>query len=339
MRTSHFLGFGIAMLLSPTLAGARPTPSYAVAGTIAGPDGGWDYTSVDPVTHQVYVARADSVTIADPGTAKVRSVGSTAKSHAVVPIPDQHLLLVTSGRDDSVRLIDPATGVEKAKIAVGKDPDAALYDAATHRAVVINAKDGTVSLIDVAAVRVVGTIALKPGLEFAQLGKNGTLYVNNEDASEIETANLATATAGVPIALPGCTEPSGLAYDAGTDLLISACANGKAAVVDAGKHKLVGLLNIGLGADAVILDAARRLAFVPCGQSGVLTEIALDASGGPAVVATIPTERGARTGAVDPRDGTLYLPTAQLAAPVGSQKRGVPLPGSFHIIVVRPHAA
>ena len=337
MRPSIRLSFAATALIAAGPAVAQAAPGYAVSGSIAvTADGGWDYTSVDPATGHVYVARADSVTIADPVAGTARAVGATAKSHAVVPIPDLGLLLVTSGRDDSVRLIDAASGTEKARIAAGNDPDAAFYDAAGHRAVVMNAKGGTVSVIDVAAAKVVRTITLKPGLEFGVLGPNGTLFVNNEDANEIETANLDTGAVGVAIALTGCTGPTGLAFDAKTHRLISACANGKAAVVDTVAGRLTGLLAIGAGPDAVILDAGRRLAFIPCGKDGVLDAIALDAKGGPAVVATIRTEPGARTGAVDPRSGVIYLPTARFAAPVAPATKAAAVPGSFHILVVSP---
>ncbi|WP_375396086.1 YncE family protein [uncultured Sphingomonas sp.] len=322
---------------SLTLIGTAPTPAprYAVTGSIAGPDGGWDYASVDATTGQIYVARRTGVTVIDPAhPLAVRSIGTVVRGHAVVPMPDQNLLLVTSGGDDSVRLMDPADGREASRIDVGHNPDAAFYDATHRRAAIMNAKSGTVSVIDVPTRKVVRTIALKPGLEFGQAGPGDTLFVNNEDANEIETANLATGAVGPAIPLPGCEGPAGLAYDARRHLLISACANAKAAVIDADTRREVALLDIGRGADAVILDARARLAFIPCGRSGSLTMIAL-ASAIPTVVATIPTEPGARTGAIDPRTGTLYLPTARFSPPVTTGGRPVAQTGSFHVLVVK----
>ena len=312
-----------------------PPPHYTVTGSIAGPDGGWDYASVDAQAGRLYVARGASVTAVDltqPQT--VRSIGAVAHGHAVVPIPDQKLLLVTSGADASVRLVDPADGREVARIAVGTDPDAAFYDAAHHRAAVMNAKDGTVSVIDVVARKVVRTITLKPGLEFAQAGPGDTLFVNNEDLNEIETANLATGAVGPSIALPGCEGPTGLAYDAHHHLLISACANGKAAVVEAATMREVALLDIGLGADAVILDSPARLAFIPCGKSGSLTIISL-LPARPVVMGTVKTAVGARTGAVDSRNGTIYLPTAAFSPPTTPGGRPTVERGSFRILVLK----
>ncbi|WP_293881232.1 gluconolactonase [Sphingomonas sp.] len=316
------------------LIGAGPVPPYAVSGSIAGPDGGWDYASIDGAARQLYIAHGNVVTAVDLATRRVRSFGAIAKAHAVVPIPGKAELLVTSAHDNSVRLLATGDGHELARFAVGSDPDAAFYDAASGRAVVMNAKDGTVSLIDVAARKVVRTIMLKPGLEFGVLGRNNMLYVNNEDLNEIESADLTSGKVSATTALPGCTGPSGLGYDDRTGQLISACANGKAAVVDARSHKLVKLLAIGSGPDAVIMDTVRRTAIIPCGRDGTLSIVALDAVGGAKVVATAKSETGARTGAIDPADGTLYLPTARFSPPATPGARPAAIAGSFHVAVV-----
>ena len=320
------------------LAAAAAAPTYTIKDRIAGPDGGWDYASIDAATHMLYVAHGAAVLALDIASGKVRTFGTIARAHAVVPLPGG-LLLVTSGGDDSVRLIDPANGSEKAKIAVGKDPDAAFYDSVTHNAVVANAKAGTVSLIDPTKATVVRTITLKPGLEFAVTDGKGMLFVNNEDANEIERADLRTGAVMPSIAMPGCEGPTGLALDAANHRLISACANGKAAVVDTVTSKMVALLDIGRGPDAVLLDAARHVALIPCGKDGKLEVIALgDQRSMPTVVAHATTEQGARTGAIDGRTGAVYLPTARFNAPTPPATRPQAAPGTFHVLVLAPVA-
>jgi len=316
------------------IAAAAPAPSYKVARSIPVPDGGWDYAKVDTEAGKLYVARTDSVTVVDLKTDAVSSIGTIVRGHAVVPIAGTTLLLVSSGRDDSVRILDTATGTEKAKIAVGSDPDAAYYNAMTKHALVMNAKAGTVSIIDPVAATVVGTITLKPGLEFATEA-GGTLYVNNEDLNEVETADIATGKAGAAIPLTGCTGPTGLGFDKQRNRLISACANGKAAVVDLAT-KQVSLLSIGLGPDAVIIDRPRGVALIPCGKDGTLSVIDIASPGAATVIATVPTEPGARTGAVDRRDGNVYLPTARFGPPATAGGRPAMIPGSAHILVLSP---
>jgi YVTN family beta-propeller protein len=318
----------------PAIAAAAPAPVYTVANTIAGPDGSWDYAQVDADGTHLYVARTGSAMVIDLATGAVSQLGTIDHGHAVIPFA-RGQLLVTSGHDDTVRLIDTASGRETARIAVGKDPDAAILDASGTHAYVMNAKAGTVSAIDLATAKVMRTITVKPALEYAAFGSDGTLFINNEDANEINTVDVAQGVAGPAIALPGCEAPTGLAYDMAGNRLIAACANGKAAIVDAGTRRLTALITIGMGPDAVILDAKRGLAFIPCGKSGVLEVLSLSGST-IAKVATVKTEPGARTGALDPVTGAIYLPTARFGPPAQAGGRPTMKPGSFHVLVVRP---
>lgn len=324
-------------LLSVAAAGAAPpAPTYRVVGSIAGPDaGGWDYARVDPVTHRLFVARATSVTVIDTRRGQATgSIGMIAHGHAVVPLPGGRVL-VTSGDDASVRFLSASDGEQLGRVTVGEKPDAAIVSPDGRTGFVMNAEAGTVSIIDTAAMRVTRTVALKPGLEYAALTPDGTLFVNDEDTNEIEVVDVRRGTAARPIALPGCTAPSGLAYDATTDRLIAACANGEAAVVRASDRTLVQLVAIGAGPDAVILDQQRRLAFIPCGRDGVLDLLSL---AGPAVrrAGRIETAPGARTGALDPASGAVYLPTASFDPPAKPGTRPVATPGTFRVLVVKP---
>ncbi len=322
----------------PIASAAHAPPSYTVTGSIAGPDGaGWDYAATDTSGDHLFVAHGDAVTDVDLTRAnKARSIGSIDHGHAVVPVPGTTTLLVTSGHDSTVRLIDLASGRETARIKVGDDPDAAIVDPATGYVLTMNAHAGSVSEVDVAHARVVRTFQVKPALEYAAIGPARTLFVNNEDENEIETVDLTSGRMGPPIALPGCEGPTGMAYDVKTARLISSCANGKAAVVDARSRKLVALVAIGSGPDAVLLDARRRLAFIPCGRDGVLDILSLDAPGGVKRIASLRTGLGARTGALDPATGTIYLPTAKFGPPAKPGGRPVAMPGTFHILVIKP---
>lgn len=322
---------------SAWLTAAAPISEYQVAENIAGPDGaGWDYAAVDPESRQLYVAHGSAVARVDLGKVNAPdSIGTLVHAHGVVPIPGRNLLLVTSGGDKSVRLIDPVTGTERANLAVGDDPDAAVYEAASGHVFVMNAHSGSISEIDPGGMRVVRTIAAKPGLEFAVIGHGRTLYVNDEDANEIEIVDLAAGKLKGAIPLTGCEGPTGLAFDAAYNRLIATCANGKAAIVDATTAKLVMLVNIGKGPDAVLIDAKRHIALIPCGRDGVLEILALDATG----VRHLPglkTEIGARTGAIDPATGFVYLPTAVFDPPTKPGARPMARPGTFHLVVVRP---
>ncbi|WP_254447730.1 YncE family protein [Sphingomonas sp. ID1715] len=194
------------------------------------PDGGWDLVAVAPSTHQVFVARTANVTAVDLAHAgKARTLGQIERGHAALPIPNSSRLLVTSGKDNSVYILDQRTGRQIARLAVGANPDAAIIDPTSRHAFVMNAKDGTVSVIDLATIRVYATVQLKPGLELPAITPEGMLFINNEEANEIESIDLQTLRPGAAIPLPGCEGPTGLAFDPGSAKLISACANRRCA--------------------------------------------------------------------------------------------------------------
>jgi DNA-binding beta-propeller fold protein YncE len=161
----------------------------------------------------------------------------------------------------------------------------------------------------------------------------GLLAVNNEDANEIEFANLLTNKAAGVIRLTGCEGPTGLAYDPATGLALSSCANGKAVLTDLRARRVVALLPIGEGPDTVIWDAALKRFLVPCGKSGTLSIIRMMGRK-PVVETAATTEVSARTAAFDPATGRVYLPAARFGPPPAPGKRGAMEPGSFHVMVM-----
>ncbi|WP_254447729.1 hypothetical protein [Sphingomonas sp. ID1715] len=64
--------------------------------------------------------------------------------------------------------------------------------------------------------------------------------------------------------------------------------------------------------------------------------IALDGPGAPKVIEQVQTEYGARTGALDPADGALYLPTARFAPASDRGSRPAAVAGTAHLLVVKP---
>ena len=123
-----------------------------------------------------------------------------------------------------------------------------------------------------------------------------------------------------------------------TKLLIASCGNQVAKVVSAVDGKEVASIPIGKGPDAVIYDDQRQLAFIPCGRDGVLEVISVADPAKVALVQHVPTQTLARTGALDPQSGRIYLMTAVIdtAAGPGPAGRPVPKSGSFELLVVGP---
>jgi DNA-binding beta-propeller fold protein YncE len=255
-------------------------------------------------------------------------------AHAALAIPGTETILVSSGRDDSLRILDRASGQELKRIAVAGDPDAVILSQDGHTAYAMAAKAGVISVVDLEHAEEAQRIELKPGLEVPVLFGSHFIAVNNEDRSEIEIADLTTGKTAGAVSLGGCEGPTGLAIDPATGLALSACANGKAALVDLADKKVVQLIAIGDGPDTAIWQAAQHRFLIPCGRSGTLSVIALNQRHAIALP-VVTTEVSARTAALDPASGRLFLPAARFnAAPQG--QRPTIVPGSFHVLVMAP---
>jgi YVTN family beta-propeller protein len=323
----------ILALVALSLCGAAPVPKLGIVERIAGPDGGWDLLSIDSDRHRLLVARSDGVMAVDLTTGAVtpRFVPG-ARLHAVLAVPGSGIGLATSGQANAAILFDTGSGAVRATVPTGANPDAAIYDPATRDVWVMNAKDGTASVIDPRAAKVVATVTIGGGLELPALDGRGHLFVNVEDRNELAEVDLKTRQVVRRIALTGCDGPTGLAY-LPSGFLLSACANKVATLVRAATGRLEGTLAIGARPDGAFYDPVRRRAYVPAGGDGNLTVI--DARGPrPRVVATVPTQTGARTGTVDPATGRIYLPTARFEPPAAPGQRPKMVPGSFEVLVV-----
>jgi len=324
------LALCLATLVQPA---AAQVPAFQPAGAISAPDGRWDFASWDAKHGRVLVAHGQDVLVFDP-SGSVRTIGKLAGAHGVLPVPHSNSVLVSSGKDDSLRVLDEASGAELAKIAVTGDPDAMILSNDGRTAYVMGADSGAISVVDLAHNAETRRIKLKPGLEVPVLVSPTLLAVNNEPLGEIDLADLAKGRAAGVIAMPGCKEPTGLAYAPEQGLALSACANGVAALVDIKARRLVKLVPIGMGPDTAIWQASEHRFLVPCGRSGTLSIISLkgrEAQAEPSVV----TQTTARTAALDPVSGRLYLPAASFGAAVAGGRAPM-VPGSFHLLAMAP---
>jgi hypothetical protein len=334
--TLAVLSAAFAVAAAP-FALAQPAPSYSVVDRIKGPDAGFDYASFDPAHRRVYVSRTGGVLALDVDSGVVTGhLTDAQKTHESLPLDGGAKLLITDSGTNSAHLVDALTGKPLAEIPTGQKPDGAFFDPATGLALVIDGKSGDVTLVDPHTQKAVGAIAIGGGLEFGVADGQGRAFVNIEDQNQIAVLDTQARTVVGRYPLAGCEGPTGLAYVADAGVLIAACANKTAKLIRAADGKDLGTLTIGAGPDAVIYDAQRRLAFIPCGRDGVLEVIAVRGPGDIKIVQTVQTQVGAKTGALDTKIGKLYLPTARYTIPAGGG-RPVADPGSFEILVVAPN--
>jgi DNA-binding beta-propeller fold protein YncE len=325
-----------SLMLSVGMAAAAmaAAPSYKIVDRIKVQDGGFDYATFDPANNRVLMARPTLTTTIDVKTGKVGEIKSAARGHIALPIPGTPLLLVTQ-RTGNILLVDGAADKVVATMKGGKNPDGATYDPATKLVFAMNHDSGDSTVIDPAAKKVVGTIAIGGDLEFPVSDGAGKVFVNIEDKNQIAVIDSKTKKVTTRYTLKDCDGPSGLAYDAADKYLIASC-DGTAKIIRADNGTEVASLKIANQPDAVIFDAQRKLAFVPCRTPGVLEVISFADPAHPSVVQHLPTQLGTRTGTLDPATGRIYSMAAKFGAPAAAGGRPQALESTYEVLVIAP---
>ncbi|WP_304176883.1 YncE family protein [Phenylobacterium aquaticum] len=325
--------FAAACLAALALAPAAQAAGYHVIDRIAGPDGGWDYANYDAARDRVLVARGAGVTAIDLKTRKVTDAfAPAARGHAAFPVNGGAEVVITNGTPNTATFVNADTGAALASVATGDGPDDAVFDAHSGLLLVMDHRGGDITVIDPKTHTALGAIAVGGTLEAAAVDGAGHLFVNVENQNLVAVVDIAARKVTARYALAGCEGPTGIAYVASEKLLISSC-DGVAVVTQARTGKQVRQIKIGDGADGVAYDAVHHLAFVPAGVSGTLAVISI-AHGDATLVETVPTQKGARTLAVDPATGRVFLPTATYSTTLGPNGRPTALVGTFQLLVV-----
>ena len=327
---------GLLAMLSVSLALAQqPATRYAIVDRISGPDGGWDYATIDAAARRLYLGRDAGVLTMDLETRNIVPVAVPgAGVHGATPVGDTGLVVSTNGDKNTVTVFEGASNKVKGSIKVGKSPDASVYDSGTGLVAVMNHADGTVSLVDPLKLKVDGTIKVGGELEAAATDGRGRLFVNVASMHQVAVLDVAKRTVLRRMNLKGCEDPSGLAYDAEDGLVASVCGNGVTKILRAADGHELATLKTGFGSDGLIYDQHRKLLFVPAAKDGTLAVIALSADKPPALVQSVKTASGARLGALDSKTGRIYLPMAKMGPPIPPDPWPSVVPKTFAILVV-----
>ncbi len=328
----------VALVAAATVAASAPGYHIVNSWKLGG-DGGWDYLKVDSAARRLYISRATKVVVIDADSGKpVGEIADTPGVHGIALVPEIGKGFTSNGREDTVSVFDLQTLKTLNKVKVGNRPDAIWYDPATKRVFTFNAGSQDATALDAAKGEVVGTVPLGGKPEFAASDGKGTVFVNLEDKNELFAVDANKLTVKERWPLPGCDEPSGLAMDQKNRRLFVGCGNKVMPVVNADNGKVVATLPIGDGVDATGFDDETGLAFASCGE-GVLTVVREESPDKFSVAENVPTQKGARTMALDSKTHQVYTVTAKfgpLPAPSAAQPRPRPtiLPDSFVVLVL-----
>jgi len=308
-----------------------------------GGDGGWDYLTVG-AAHRLFLSRGTRVDVVDTDSGTViGTVADTLGVHGIALAPDLHRGFTSNGKADSVTAFDLETLKTLQEVKVpAHNPDAILYEPAGKHVFTFNGKSKDVTVLDAQTLAIVATLPVPDKPEFAADGGDGRIYVNIEsEPGQMVVIDSRKLVVEATWALDGCDSPTGLAIDRTHHRLFSVCDGKVMAITNAESGKAVARVPIGEGPDAAAYDAKRGLVFSSNGE-GNLTVVRQKSADRYDVVATVPTQRGARTMALDPATGTVYLVTSEFGTPPAAtadqpHPRPQPIPGSFTVLVVGSH--
>ena len=326
-----------SLLLILATAAFAAAPTYKVITKIKiGGGTRWDYCYLDSANHRLYVSHGTQTEVIDTASDKVvGTIPGTNGVHGIAIAGDLGKGFTSDGGDNDITVFDLKSLKVLSKVKTGQNPDSIIYEPVTHRVFTFNGRSKDSTAIDAKTGDVIAAsipVGGKP--EFAQVDGKGHVYANIEDKNEIIEIDAKNALVAKHYSIAPCDSPSGLAIDPKARLY-SVCDNHMMVISDPAAGKVLATPAIGGGPDGVAFDDG--YAFSANGQDGTITMVG-ESGGKFDVVATIQTQRGARTIAADQKAHKLYLPAAELGPPAeskdGKKGRPQPVPDSFQIVVV-----
>jgi len=331
------------LLLSLVAAPTLSAQTYTITHTYnLGGDGGWDYVIPDAPNHRLFIARQTRVMVVDMNDGRlIGEISGIKGAHGTAIVSDIGRGFATSGNDSSILMFDAKSLKPLLKIHAAEDADAIIYDPASKHIFSFNGDAGTSTVVDPRRGTVITNIPLGGKPEYGQSARDGKIYVNLEDSSQIAEIDTKTNTVTRHWSLAPCESPASLAIDTRNQRLFSGCHNGLLAVSDYKNGKVVATVPIGQGVDGGGWDPVRREAYTSNGGDGTLTVIHQDSPNKYHVVENLPTAPRARNMGIDPATHRIYLPTAQFgpvpeSTATNPRRRPPMLPGTFSVIVVEP---
>jgi hypothetical protein len=323
---------------------AAPAPGasgYKVIKTVPlGGEGGWDYVYVDSDARRVYISHGTHTVVMDADKyTVVGDIPDTQGVHGIAIATDLGRGFTSNGGSNDVTIFDLKTLKPIGKVKTDVNPDAIVYDPVSKRVftfnggrrnteggkntTAINAADGTVA----------GTLGLGGKPEFAVADGKGSIFVNNEDTSELIQIDSQKITETHRWPMAPCKSPSGLSMDTKSRRLYAVCDDKVSVVMSADTGKVVATPEIGNGPDASAFDPGTNDFLASCGE-GILTVVHEDSPDKFTVVENVPTKRYARTMGLDTKTHNIFLPAADFDPPAPGERRGKMKPDSFVIVVV-----
>jgi DNA-binding beta-propeller fold protein YncE len=336
----------LIVMAIPLLAGFRPalaqtdwevTKSFEIGG-----QGAWDYLTVDPQMHRLYVPRTTHTMVIDAESGKtIADIPGQKNAHGVALAPAAGRGFISDGGGDgAIVVFDLKTYAVLGSLAALPDADGIIFDPTSGHVLVVSGRGKALMSfkpdIDPKNGKIDEPIALRGEPEFLAADGAGKVYINLMNTNEVAVVDFKArkVVAHWPVAPGGA--PVGMSIDTKKRYLFIGCRNPqKLIVMSTDDGKVVADLPIGKGVDATKNDNGQ--AFASC-LDGTLTVASETSSGKFAIVQMVKTRPGARTMGLDPTTHRIYLPTSEFEESRPGARGPAMKPDTFMIVVVSRHS-
>ena len=233
---------------------------------------------------------------------KKRVVGPSAASVG------DHVVYIGNRGDSSVCAVDDKTLAKGACVKLDARPDVIAYVAPTHEVWVTTPNDKSIRVLDAATLAQKAKIQLSGEPEGAAVdAQRSRFYTNLEDKDQTLSIDLAKH-AVVSTWAPKCGEdgPHCIRLDEKAGQLFVACTAKVETMDVAHDGAILGSVDTGEGVDDLDYLQSKRMLYIGAARAARLTIASVADNGALSIAATVPTQAGARNGAVDAQ-GTMYL--------------------------------
>ncbi len=302
---------------TPVAPVAPPAPVYRLSSTLnlPGVAPSWDYLSLDLAHGRLFLGRrAAGVSVIDLKTNRqIATIANSEKANVALIIPalDRGY---TANEDGSTTEFQLSTLKTLKRIQLGEAADAAFWDPASRQVIFTFGDSKELIFFDPATDKVTAHLAMSAEeLEGVAIVGDGTLFVNERDIGKLARVDTRNHKLLAEYDLPGCTLPTGIAYDPANHRVFVGCKGEKPvlAVVNGDSGQMVTTLEIGRGNDGVVFDPATRRIITANGIDANMVIVQQIDADHYVFASAFTTRPIARTLAYDPATRRIYTMVAE----------------------------
>ena len=344
------LGSPGAFRAAPQNSGYRLIRTIPLGGT-----GEWDYVTVDSDARRIYIPRSTHIMVLDEGSGKVvGDIEGMNDLHGVAVAPEFNRGFATGNKSEqegTIYIFDLKTLKLTSSIKSGSiDTDSLIYDPDTKHVFVNNGDCASLSVVDAATEKVIGSMKYNANPEAGVADGKGSIFNDLEDKGQVMEYDTKTLMVKHKYPTAPCAIPVGIAMDKTNRRLYIACrgkertASGALVVMNADNGKVVTSAPIAVGVDGIVFDPGTGDIFAPCrdsgdGKTGVTKIFHADSPDKISPVTDVKTIYGARTISLDPKTHHVFLIGTEKNDPVAPtakdpHPRPEPDPKTFEVIEI-----